>query len=89
MRLRRWQTFTAYRQLIDRPFINPQDNRMVPNTFEAYIEPGAGYGDPAYTGGYISRIKNRDSEKFVSMSQDAGGTGSAEGLAFVGAGLGP
>ncbi len=30
------QTITGYRQLINRPFINPQDNRMVPNTFEAY-----------------------------------------------------
>ena len=79
------QTFTAYRQLIDRPFINPQDNRMVPNTFEAYTLSGAPAETFAYTGGYISRIKNRDSEKFVSMSQDAGGTGSAEGLAFVGA----
>ena len=79
------QTFTAYRQLVNRPFINPQDNRMVPNTFEAYTLSGAPAETFAYTGGYISRIKNRDSEKFVSMSQDAGGTGSAEGLAFVGA----
>ena len=35
------QTFTGYRQLINRPFINPQDNRMVPNTFEAYTVSGA------------------------------------------------
>ena len=30
------QTITAYRQLINRPFINPQDTRMAPNAFEAY-----------------------------------------------------
>jgi hypothetical protein len=78
------QTFTAYRQLIDRPFINPQDNRMVPNTFEAYTLSGAPLDGLAYTGGYIARIKNRDSERFVSMSQDAGGTGSGEGLVFAG-----
>ncbi|MBN8511068.1 MAG: OprD family outer membrane porin [Burkholderiales bacterium] len=78
------QTFTAYRQLIDRPFINPQDNRMVPNTFEAYTLGGAPLEGFAYTGGYVARIKNRDSERFVSMSQDAGGTGSDEGLVYAG-----
>jgi len=35
------QTITAYRQLIDRPFINPQDTRELPNTFEAYTLSGA------------------------------------------------
>ena len=78
------QTFTAYRQLIDRPFINPQDNRMVPNTFEAYTLSG-GAGEFAYTGGYIAKIKNRDSERFVSMSRDAGGAGSNEGVYFAAA----
>ena len=78
------QTFTAYRQLINRPFINPQDNRMVPNTFEAYTLSGAA-GDFAYTGGYITRIKNRDADEFVWMSQDAGGSGSNKGVYFAGA----
>ena len=78
------QTFTAYRQLIDRPFINPQDNRMVPNTFEAYTLSGAA-GELAYTGGYIAKIKTRAADRFVSMSQAAGGSGSNEGLYFAGA----
>lgn len=78
-------TFTAYRQLIERPWINAQDNRMVPNTFEAYTLSGSAGADIAYTGGYISRIKNRDSQNFVWMSQDAGGTGSGKGLVFAGA----
>ena len=78
------QTFTAYRQLINRPFINPQDNRMVPNTFEAYTLSGAA-GDFDYTGGYIDKIKNRDSDRFVSMSRDAGGSSSNEGVYFAGA----
>ena len=78
------QTFTAYRQLIDRPFINLQDNRMVPNTFEAYTLSG-GAGEFKYTGGYIAKIKNRDSERFVSMSQDAGGSGSNKGVYFAAA----
>lgn len=78
------QTFTAYRQLIDRPFINPQDNRMVPNTFEAYTLSGAPLDGLAYTGGWITRIKQRASQDFVPMSQAAGGTGRSEGLAFAG-----
>ena len=34
----RWQgqTFTGYRQYIDELEVNPWDNRMVPQTFEAY-----------------------------------------------------
>lgn len=78
------QTFTAYRQLIDRPFINAQDNRMVPNTFEAYTLSGAA-GEFAYTGGYITRIKNRDADEFVWMSKDAGGSGSHKGVYFAAA----
>lgn len=78
------QTFTAYRQLIDRPFINPMDNRMVPNTFEAYTLSGSPLEGLAYTGGYITRIKNRDADEFVWMSKDAGGSGSNEGVYFAG-----
>ena len=77
------QTITAYRQLIDRPFINPQDSRMVPNTFEAYNLTGSA-GQVSYTGGYITKKKNRDSESFVWMSNIAGGTGKQEGVIYAG-----
>jgi hypothetical protein len=50
------QTLTGYRQLVNRPYINPQDNRMVPNTFEAYTLTGAASG-VSYTGGYIAKMK--------------------------------
>ena len=79
------QTFTGYRQRINRPFINLQDNRMVPNTFEAYTLTGAA-SDVSYTGGYITKIKKRDSEHFVWMSDAAGGSnGNHKGTAFAGA----
>lgn len=78
------QTFTGYRQLINRPFVNPQDNRMVPNTFEAYTLSGA-FDQVAYTGGYVTKEKLRDTESFRWMSNVAGGSGSQEGLAFAGA----
>lgn len=77
------QTFTAYRQLIDRPFINPQDSRMVPNTFEAYTL-GGRVAELAYTGGYIAKIKTRGADRFVPMSRAAGGSGSNEGVYFAG-----
>ena len=48
---------------------------MVPNTFEAYTLTGAA-GELSYTGGYITKMKNRESESFVWMSNVAGGTGS-------------
>lgn len=77
------QTFTAYRQLIDRPFINPNDSRMIPNTFEAYTLSGA-VDDVSYVGGYITKEKLRDTESFVWMSNVAGGTGNQQGVAFAG-----
>jgi hypothetical protein len=78
------QTITAYRQLINRPFINPQDTRMLPNTFEAYTLTGSA-NDVSYTGGYVTKIKVRDSESFVWMSNAAGGTGNQEGAIYAGA----
>jgi hypothetical protein len=66
-----------YRYEYNTPFINKNDNRMTPNTFEGYTFNGA-YGgkDGApgfrYGGGYITKIKERNSDRFIPMSQDAG-----------------
>jgi hypothetical protein len=77
------QTITGYRQLINRPFITPQDSRMVPNTFEAYTLTGSA-NEFSYTGGYIAKIKSRNSENFEWMSTAAGGNGNQEGVSFAG-----
>jgi hypothetical protein len=78
------QTVTVYRQLINRPFISPDDSRMIPNTFEAYTL--SGKADAlAYTGGYITKEKLRDTDKFQWMSNIAGGDGKQQGVAFAGA----
>ena len=77
------QTLTAYRQRINRPFINPNDSRMIPNTFEAYTLSGAAH-DVSYTGGYITKIKLRDTDRFTWMSNAAGGDGNQQGVAFAG-----
>jgi len=77
------QTITGYRQLVNRPFINPQDNRMVPNTVEAYTLAGAAK-DVSYVGGYITKEKVRDTDSFRWMSNVAGGAGEQKGVAFAG-----
>ena len=77
------QTFTGYRQLINRPYINPQDSRMVPNTFEAYTLSGAASG-VSYTGGFIAKMKTRNSDSFDWMSTVAGSKGTHKGVGFAG-----
>jgi outer membrane porin, OprD family len=65
------QELRGGRQLVDTPLINPQDNRMVPNTFEGtqlvtLPDKERSYD---YAIGFMSEIKQRDSNAFVSMSQ--------------------
>ena len=66
-----------YRYEYNTPYINKNDNRMTPNTFEGYTFTGA-YGGKdgaarfTYGGGYIDKIKERNSDRFISMSKDAG-----------------
>lgn len=66
------QQFSAYRQLINQPEVNPQDNRMTPNTFEAYLVSG-GLGDFSYLVGYVDKMKPRDAVEFIDMAKAAGG----------------
>src|SRR5262245_25394020 len=56
---------------IDDGYINPQDNRMIPNTFEGLTVSGK-YEWVRYNVGYLWTIKPRDSNDFVSMSTQAG-----------------
>lgn len=65
------------RKEFDTPFINRNDSRMTPNTFEAIVLQGkAKLGDDGatlnYGVGYFDAIKDRNSDEFVSMSIDAG-----------------
>ena len=77
-----------YRYEYNTPFINKNDNRMTPNTFEGYTFQGA-YGGKdgapgfGYGGGYITKIKERNSDRFVWMSQDAG-AGAKRGVVLGG-----
>ena len=66
-----------YRYEYNTPYINKDDSRMTPKTFEGYTFQGASGGKDGgpgfrYGGGYITKIKERESEDFVWMSRDAG-----------------
>jgi outer membrane porin, OprD family len=63
------------RMLVDTPLINPQDNRMVPNTFEgaqlvSLPDKERSYD---YAIGYLWTIKPRDSNDFIPMSDQLAG----------------
>jgi hypothetical protein len=62
---------TLFRQYIDTPYVNQQDNRMTPNTFEAYLVRGK-YDWMQFGAGYITDIKPRNATSFISMSEQAG-----------------
>lgn len=69
------QEIRGGRQLVDTPLINPQDNRMVPNTFEgatlvALPDKDRNYD---YSVGYLWNIKQRDSNDFIPMSDGLAG----------------
>ncbi|MEI6204108.1 MAG: OprD family outer membrane porin, partial [Enhydrobacter sp.] len=88
--LKLWdQVFTGYRQLINQPEVNPHDNRMTPNTFEAYLLSGK-LGDVSYLAGFVDRMKPRNSEEFIDMATVAGApAGSKEGMILAGLAFAP
>ena len=65
------------RRGLDTPYLNRNDTRMTPNTFEAITVQGVyggGDGQPEWRagGGYVDEIKEQNSDEFVSMAADAG-----------------
>jgi hypothetical protein len=82
-------TATLYRQYIDTPYVNQQDNRMTPNTFEAYRITGK-YDWVQFGAAYIDAIKPRNANEFISMSEQAGAPpGRERGMIAVGARVTP
>ncbi len=66
-----------YRYEYNTPFLNKDDGRMSPKTFEGYTFQGAlgKTGEKPtwqYGGGYITKIKDNNSDEFVWMSRNAG-----------------
>ncbi len=73
---------TAGRQYLDLPYVNRNDNRMTPNTFEA-ITLAKSQGPLLFSTGYAWKIKPRTSDEFLSMTQ-AIGSDKDRGLAHAG-----
>ena len=69
------QEIRGGRMLVDTPLINPQDNRMVPNTFEGVQLVSLPDKDRMYdyAAGYLWTIKPRDSNDFIPMSDQLAG----------------
>jgi hypothetical protein len=64
---------TGGRQLVNQGFVNPQDNRMIPNTFTGVTATGT-FGPVDYYAGYLTSMKQRNSDTFINMARAAGVT---------------
>jgi len=71
---------TGGRLYLDLPYVNRDDNRMTPNTFEA-ITLEKPEGKIQFVGGYAWTIKERNADEFVSFAEDAGADADS-GLAY-------
>jgi hypothetical protein len=78
----------GYRQLVDQSYINPQDNRMTPNTFEG-VTLGGKASFVQYLAGYLWKIKPRNEDDFISMAEQAGAASSDDGVIMGGVRLTP
>jgi hypothetical protein len=73
------------RQRFELPYLGSHDIRMVPNTFEAVAVGKPASDGFAYMAGYVDRIKRKNDDEFIPMSEAAGVEGGDDGLVFAGA----
>jgi hypothetical protein len=69
--------FDVGRKIINSPYINKNDTRMTPNTFQTAILQGVignanEFGEWRFGAGYVDKIKEKTSERFIPMSEVAG-----------------
>ncbi len=75
-----------YRQTFNNlPYVNKQDSRMVPNTFEAYALKGIGLRNTDFIVSHVTKMKTRNSTSFEYMSEVAGYKSTSKGLTMGGA----
>lgn len=75
----------AYRQKFSLPYLNGNDSRMVPNTFEAVSLFDASGEHFVYGLAQTWRMKKRDASSFVSMTEAAGIEGPDRAVSTAGA----
>jgi hypothetical protein len=88
LRYKEYALAKGYRQEVTQGYINREDNRMTPNTFEG-VTLGGTLGPVEYLGGYLWKMKARNSDDFRFMSEEAGAAGSDDGVAMLGARVAP
>ena len=88
LRYKDYARLTGYRQRVEQTYINSQDNRMTPNTFEGVTLAGK-IGIAEYLLGYLWEIKPRNSDDFIAMSAAAGVKGEHDGVWLAGVRLLP
>ena len=76
-----------YRQTFSLPYLNKQDSRMVPNTFEAYALRwfGVQNTNTDLLIAHVTKMKTRNSSTFECMSEVTGNDDTCEGLTTAGA----
>jgi len=72
-----------YRQHFNLPYLNRNDSRMVPNTFEAYTLLGRPESSWTYVLSHVRQMKRRERDDFISMSEAAGFSDRDEPLSMV------
>jgi len=72
------------RKELDLPYINTNDSRMTPNTFEFVGFRFLEIENLEIGGAHLFRIKPRTASRFFSMSKVAGARGTQEGVTLVG-----
>lgn len=71
-RLYRGLSLRAYRQDFRLPYLNGNDTRMVPNTFESVALGDLSGSRLVYGVAHTWRMKPRDADRFISMTEAAG-----------------
>ena len=88
LRYKEYALLKGYRQQVDQGYINPQDNRMTPNTFQGITLAGK-VNWLQYLAGFLWQIKPRNSDEFISMSSQAGAVNSNDGVGLFGVSMTP
>ena len=74
------------RQRFELPYLGSHDIRMIPNTFEAVVvsDVSTALDNLAWIVGYVNRIKLKNSDEFVPMSEAAGVEDEDRGVLMAG-----
>lgn len=72
------------RQSFDLPYLSRHDIRMVPNTFEGVVVGRDAKDGLSYIAGYVSKIKRKNDDRFIPLSQAAGANRGEDGMILAG-----